>query len=363
MFGSTALCGFMAFTPAAGAVTYLQSVQLFEITIASAGSSNTATISSVDATRSVIFLTGFTTTYSGTTLRDFIPSVTLTNSTTVTAQRGDVDASTVTVRGYVAEFTSAAVDSVEYGTISLANGVGSNTATISAVTTARTSVFHLGQTSNVANATSTEGNIYHTLTLTDSTTITADRNATSGASTVNFCAVQWASGVLQSMQTISRTLTSGNLSDTETISSVTTGNTLLAYAGIRCSSSTETIYFYTLELTNGTTVTYTRTATTSTSRTINYTVLEFIPGVLSQNVQRGTTAMNNATQTDTAISSVNTSKSIVNYCGFRISATGGADQRSATIKLQDATTVRSDKAVGGGAGYTMTNSWEVAEFT
>ncbi len=80
----------------------VKSVQQLSITVSAGSSSNTATITSVDTTKSVIFHAG-NTGGSSTEIRSAQASMGLTNATTVTASRANTT-NALTVTGAVVEF-------------------------------------------------------------------------------------------------------------------------------------------------------------------------------------------------------------------------------------------------------------------
>lgn len=159
MFASAA--GFM--TPNA----HLKSLQVGTIDLNSV-SSNTATISSVDVTNSVLGFHGFTINAS-TALPSFFPRLDLTNATTVTATSNNNGSNTRPVGYSVIEFYSGVLRSVQRGTVTL-NGVTSNTATITSVGTTKTRAtlngfsFNSGGTNDIS--------FYPRVALTAATTIT-----------------------------------------------------------------------------------------------------------------------------------------------------------------------------------------------
>ena len=77
--------------------------------------------------------------------------------------------------------SSGVINSIQRGTIAVANGTSSNTATITAVVVANTELRQLGQTTAAA---STNDMVY--LVLTNTTTITATRVGTSGVTTISW---------------------------------------------------------------------------------------------------------------------------------------------------------------------------------
>ena len=81
------------------------------------------------------------------------------------------------------------INSIQHGSIAIANGASSNTATITAVTTAKTQLALLGARYGGTVTAFTDAGV--ALTLTNSTTITAERNGTTGTITVRFCATEF----------------------------------------------------------------------------------------------------------------------------------------------------------------------------
>lgn len=339
-------------------MTIIASIQPFEITIGTSATSNTATITSVDTSKSVIFYAGHTTSHTGSALREFMPRVELTNGTTVTAYRDTSSAThTVTVRGTVVEFSSSAVTSVQQGTITIASGNTTGTATITSVDTTKAVPFWLGGT--VSTSTASPQVVIHRIDLTNATTVTATRGSSSTAVvTAGYCIVEFASSAVSSVEQRAPSFTGTGTSSTDTISSIDTSRTLLIYNGASCNSSTLNAYLYRLELTGATEVTATRESTSSTTRVIGYTVWQLPSGVLNS-LQRGTVALNNVTSNDATITSVDTTLSVCNAAGF---STGGSSAagRFTTTKLFDATTVRGEKGATGATNSTA--SYEVAEF-
>lgn len=357
MLSLTHLLGFAAVTPQATS-SIIKSVQPFEITIGTGATSATATLTSVDTSKAVIFFAGFTTSHTSTALREFMPRAELTNGTTVTAFRDTSSAThTVTVRGTVVEFEATAVSSVQHGTVTIASSTTSNTATITSVDTARAAVFYLGVTNTTS--TSSPQTVLPRIDLTNATTVTATRgSSTTAVLTVGYCVVEFAASTVSSIQQRSVTLTSSSASSTDTISSVDTARAMLLYNGVTCSISTLAAYLYALKLTGATQVTLSRTGSSVTSRTVNYTVVEFAAGIVSS-VQRDTIAINNATSADATITGVNTARAVCNWTHFSTDGSG-ADDRMATAKLHDAATVRGQKHAAGSSLSTV--GWEVVEF-
>ena len=335
---------------------YIQSIQQFEITIATSSTSNTATINAVTTANSFILLQGFTTTET-TEMRSACGRAALTNSTTVTATRNTAGASsTVTIRGVVIELTAAALaSSVQTGTITM-TATSSNTATISAVGSNAFVVWLGFSTTETALSYS---NSQPTVVLTNSTTVTANKANSTANTTVGYAVIDIVAGtgfLAQAPQARSLTSTNTVTGLTDTITSVNTNNSIIIYNGALSTSTLMSTFTYTIVLTNGTTVTLTRTGTSGTRRTIKYTVLEFASGILASSVQRSTTAVS-ANPTDATISSISTTLGVVNKSGT--SSGGTFPSLFSTAKLLNATTVRNESDAGTPSN---SNSWEAFEF-
>lgn len=343
--------------------TMTQSVQEFTILIGTSATSNTATITSVDTSRSLIVWGGLSS--NATTANPAITSarVTLTNGTTVTAVRNTADATdTVTVSGTVVQFNSCAVSSVEYGTVSIAAASATGTAAISSVTTTNSAVQFLGVSSD---GTSVDyGRTGARLNITSSTQVTATRSTTTTANiVVAFAVVQFTSTVLNS-NTQENTMSVTGTSDTNTITSVTVGQTWLVYGGQNgaYSASSNGQFFIKTYLTNGTTIT--STCTTSHAWAVTATVVEFKAAYI-QSVQRSEDLVSHASDLfeDVTISSVTTSKAFISYLGETLTAGSSASLRLVRLysNLTSATNKRYTRFTAS-ATTTPTGSTEVIEF-
>lgn len=160
---------------------------------------------------------------------------------------------------------------------------------------------------------------------------------------------------IKSIQRGTITLT-GVASNTATITSVDTANSLLRWLGESSNdagvNTTERSYVK-LDLTNATTVTATRTSATSNS-VVSFEVVEYYPGTL-KSVQRGTCAGAGGTATITAVDTTKATLEVIGHVG---DATNFAGTVSVTrIALTNATTVTS---TGGSAAVVL--SFQVAEY-
>lgn len=154
-----------------------------------------------------------------------------------------------------------AVLNVQSGTIALAGGVASNTATIVSVPVNQTEVYVTIRSSD-NGATASEA--YARLTLTNTTTLTLTRNdATGGAITVtaSYFVVSRVSGSWRSVQYFTASLTNGNATGTATVTAVIATRATIVPLG--CSTNQDVGFdsvWTTGVVTNGTTLTFTRTA-------------------------------------------------------------------------------------------------------
>lgn len=162
-------------------------------------------------------------------------------------------------------------------------------------------------------------------------------------------------GLVKSLQTGSITLSTAQTSVTQTINLVDVNNALIFYGGPTNNpfvGTTFSSYFSTLFLTNGTTLTLTRSDVGDPqTETSTYTVLEFWPGVI-RNPQRGS-LVGNGTVTAT-ISPVDLTRAMVITTGASPTAPG-AIVPLYNVSLQNATTVQMVGASNANVGYQV---WE-----
>lgn len=158
-------------------------------------------------------------------------------------------------------------------------------------------------------------------------------------------------------------------SDTETINSVNTANSMLFYLGMSASSHTPVTEWADLMvkivLTNSTTVTCDRIENPS-SMYVSFCVIEFYPGIVKSN-QSGTITIADSdglSNTDT-ITAVDTSKSICIYLGntttYESSDLDFVGTAISSIELLNSTTVKAERGLSG-AGADIVASYQVIEF-
>ncbi len=130
---------------------FIQSLQTGTAPIANGAATGTGTIVSVNVNNTWLLPMGLTSTEAAGVISDYNARITLTNATTVTATRtGTPAGSSTTPRFAVLEFVPGIVRSIQYGTVTLTS-VASNTATITAVVTAKTLVGYLGAQCNASS--------------------------------------------------------------------------------------------------------------------------------------------------------------------------------------------------------------------
>jgi hypothetical protein len=185
-------------------------------------------------------------------------------------------------------------------------------------------------------------------TLTNATTVSGSTSATL-TGTLYFMAIEFETAPVVSRQEIvSNLATNTNLVNNITVSSVNTANTWMVYQGARTSSSTQGRNAY-QRLTSSTNVELTRYDAASVTLFNNFTLMEFITGVV-KSIQRFVVTVGAAqTTTNQTITSVDTTKSIVVFNGFCSSTVvvGNAATQSVMASLTSATNLACTVGVAG----------------
>lgn len=136
--------------------------------------SNTQTITSVDTNNAFILFNGVE--FPSTTINGAHTGcrLELTNATTVTARVNTSSSQNIVVKGWVVELVAGSINSIQASTISVTgtSGVGTNTATITSVNTAKSIAIWLGATMGAPGGNVCEA--WTNITLTNATTVTAD---------------------------------------------------------------------------------------------------------------------------------------------------------------------------------------------
>lgn len=366
--------GMPAFDGGGSAVSgIISSIQQVEFTIASAATTGTATITSVDTSRSVVFFSngvfgGLRQTDTANTPDVTMARIELTNATTVTATRNTADTFAITVICTVVEYTADAIDSVQQGTVQITGANLTNTATITSVNTSRSVVLYNGATSdNTASA--RQAVAWQELSLTNATTVTGTRgNAGSAPQTsdANFVVIEFASGVIDSAQEFSITITDGvSTVNTATISSVDTSRSMIFPGGITNSavSLSPSPGVLRATLTNATTVTATRNTATGDDPVVAGTVVEFA-AIRIASIQRGTVTIGSGNTTvDETVTSVTESRSVLNCLSASFSSVLSMDPEEEyfTCEILNSTTLRFTRGLGSTRLWTA--SYELVEYT
>jgi len=348
----------------------IESVEEFTIYMDNLSTSATATISSVDTTRSAVFnsygwQSALTTTNTSNDAPDHLcVRFELTSATEVTVYRhATVSTHDFTVLATVVQFVDGKLDSLQKGTVTITDTNTSNTASITSVDTSRSVVLWNGSTcdrtgSNRMTSGSAE------LALTDATTVTATRISTVDEMVAGFVVLEFASGVTDSIQEVSITVNNPDLSDTATITSVDTSRSMI-FPGGEASFEANWILAVVgteMELTNATTVTATRqNSAWVTSKT--GTVVEFAADE-TNSIQRGSISLATTdTSKDATITSVDTTKAFVHSLGSQGPRTSALiqERQCLDISLINATTIRVTRGAGSASGDEITAGYEVIE--
>lgn len=173
----------------------IKRIQAFNISTTGAGPSTATLGTAVDVNNSIIiFRDAQVIEATGVAEANDSARVELTNSTTVTATISTrYNAGALLINGYVVEFYPV-VKSIQYITITIADGAQSGTTAISAVNVNKTMVLPLGYTSdNVGLSPFIAGmtHLFFDLVLTSNILITASRNGNSGNLVAGACVCEF----------------------------------------------------------------------------------------------------------------------------------------------------------------------------
>lgn len=172
---------------------------------------------------------------------------------------------------------SSLIASVQRGTITIATGSTSNTATITSVDTTRAIVTYGGE--QYQNSVDQRNYVDCHVVLTNGTTVTVTRNNSGGAGTatpaIAYEVIEFMPGVLRSLQRGTITCGGAQASNTATITAVNTATSIIINGrSLTSSGGDNTSEMGTIVLTNGTTVTLARNGSTA-GLTAPYQVMEF----------------------------------------------------------------------------------------
>ncbi len=325
---------------------FVQSVENLTITVT--GASNTGSLTkSQTAANCIPFVTGWSTAFGG---DDKLPDVGISGST-VTVTRG-ATGGTLEVHVSVVEFATGTLTS---GTVSITGGNPSNTASISLSDIGECFLYFTSQSDYTGTI---KSNYRARGEITDASTLTFERVGTTNDIDITYYV--WEAGSSEiDVQRGSIDITAGNSSNTASVSSVTTADSMLLGSwALTLLTGSQFHRATTLELTNSTTVTAERGGTTGTTET-GYQVIESQGGELD--VQRGEIDYNSSATA--AISAVDADfasvHGTVNYGGGRSTATQSNDVDGRLI-------FNSTTEIELGHNFSSTthfHQWEVVEWT
>lgn len=229
------------------------------------------------------------------------------------------------------------VNSVQHVSITIPTGAASATATISTVGS-NAFILYLGFQ---ASATTNTSIAYARVELTNTTTVTAYRNTSSGTDTVTVkCVVVDAtSSLIASVQSGTISIGSASTSGTATISSTNASYTVLHYLGATNASTSQTFSQIESVLTvSGTTVTATRFAS-GAAQTVGFIAIEFQSAACNQAVQSYQTSWTSGTSITQTVTSVNTNNALLLYAGSSANISANEAQAEQYASLTNSTTV------------------------
>ncbi len=158
----------------------IKRIQEVSASFGSASTTDTATITAIDAANSIVIPMGSSVAVGGVSAEALF-RVEITNTTTITATRGAGPSTVTTWNAIVIEFEPSVIDSIQTGTI---NVVTSTTDTISAVS-AKAMVFHLGTETDTS--TSQQNSVR--VDLASSTTVRGIRDSSLNNAVVGYAVV------------------------------------------------------------------------------------------------------------------------------------------------------------------------------
>lgn len=261
--------------------------------------------------------------------------------------------------GIPAGLPSSLIDSIQIITVPIASSATSGTTTISSVDTARSFVVSGGWT-HPSNGAFNASNACARHELTNSTTVTAYRDSSSSDAITVYCTVvQLKSAFVVRIQQGTITLTAAS-SNTATITSVATANSILLYNGATCSSTSNRmdIWACSVSETSSTVITAQR-GTTTGNCTVGYTRIELISGVITLNQKSAVVCSSSATGT-TTITSTTTARTALFHCGWYSASASLTNGLSPWITLTNSTTVTATHS--GTSGDNQTTSFCAIEF-
>lgn len=338
---------------AAASGSMVASIQFVEIALAAASASGTDTITAVDTDMTAIFPAGVKSDGTSAQIDKTQCKLTLTNATTVTAERGDSTTFNITVAAWVVEFSSDYVEAVEHVDIDLTSELTDTATLTGSFPLTRSLLVMQGQLLDSPIASYLAG-----VELTDANTVTATRkNSGAGNTQVSAAAIRFKEiAVNAAVQGSFSTSLSGDWTDT--ITAVDTTKTLFSYNGFihNTGDNTQDDCFAGVELTNGTTITAEHDSGSTNDRTAYYSLIEFAEGVpfFAGNLTDIDGSYTGVTKDITLVPApIDTDKAMTTYgSGSTNSSSLVADHFYSLFKFFDASTFRGERAADGNASST-----------
>ncbi len=320
-----------------GATDYVNSIQYFEITIPNGSSAATATIDSVDVGRA--FIVGITCEAVEDLLGvdEALCAVTLTNATTITANRWR-DSWSVIVRGYIIEGTEELVESVQYANVEwLSNNATTLTSTISGVNTSHSIIIDLGSAYEYTSDVDLPGRAKGYWTFNSATEIEMNRaiGYSSQDGVARCCVVEFNPAAIESIQEVTFNGDAGpGLYLQASIAAVGLAQTVLFSGGATTTVNNDSRGRNGFELVNATTARCYVGADVDQVSSATLWVVEFASGVVSYaeqgNISLGTTTSDGWSLGQT----VDVATSTVIPLGVTIGAGPYNDIKEASIGLE-----------------------------
>lgn len=346
----------------------IRTVQQVSITILAGQTSGSTNINTVNTNTTFVVYNGFKGNGSASTpipALDF-PRISFSASAVSASIGGGVlgtSSQDLTVFVTVVELGSSVVTSVSQSNLTITSNNTSATNTISAVNTSLTSLFFLGYSTdypaNAQNYIAASANV----TLTNSTTVTANRGTVpigqENNLTLSYVLVQWSNSIVKRVQQANFNFS--GLSTTVTLlNAVDTANCMIAYGGWYASSASGTEPY--VALTNSTTVTATNEQNTGGIANVTCSVIEFQSGVVSRRQAGSVSMASGVTSQTTSITSVDLSRSLVNWTGKTSGSANQSGLSNFTVnKLTSSTQITTSRG-NTPSGNTVIQAWEVIEF-
>lgn len=241
---------------------------------------------------------------------------------------------------------TALIKSIQKISTTLATGVFETNPAISAVVLANAIIIPGGSTQSGNSTTINEAEVAWRFNSTTDLRCTKDSAGTDQAVTAYCTVVEFESGVIQSNQVFAKDFSGAVTSVTQTITGVTTANSLVILQGLRpngAASANPALNYCTVELTNSTTVTCRMGVNNTLNPTVYFTVLEFVGSVLNSSIQQVSIAISSATSNTATISSVTPGQTMLFWGGWSTALLSGIADASPRIDLTDGTTVTSTR--------------------